>query len=79
MAASNPAARMMGTNVTEDSGSGGKFRVKGYETFPYWIDAYVDLSGAPMYAPPVQLSKTGSVDGIELVISLTYRAQPYHK
>ena len=76
----DPNDLMMGTNVMEvTADERGRFRVKGYETFPYWIDAYDTNSGAPMYAPPVQLSKTGSVEGIELVISLTYRAQPYHK
>lgn len=61
----------------------GKFRVKGYESFPYWIDSYVNLKseaqpgGITMWAPPVKLSTSGSVEGVELVISLSYRAQPY--
>ena len=71
---------MTETNVAEVIADvEGKFRVKGYESFPYWIDAYVgSKSEPPMFAPPVQLSTRGSVEGIELVISLTYRAQPYH-
>lgn len=74
------------TNVTEViANERGQFRVKGYESFPYWIDAYVDSRsetpprGSIMYAPPVKLSTNGSVEGVELVISLTYRSQPYHK
>jgi hypothetical protein len=76
----DPNDRMTETNVTEVIADlEGKFRVKGYESFPYWIDAYAgEKSGVPMYAPPVQLSTKGSVDGIELVLSLNYRAQPYH-
>jgi predicted SpoU family rRNA methylase len=76
----DPNDRMTETNVTEVIADGeGKFRVKGYESFPYWIDAYAgEKSGVPMYAPPVQLSTKGSVDGIELVLTLNYRAQPYH-
>lgn len=74
----DPNDRMTETNVAEVIADvEGKFRVKGYERFPYWIDAYVG-SEPPMFAPPVQLSTRGSVEGIELVISLTYRAQPYH-
>jgi hypothetical protein len=76
----DPNDRMMGTNVTEVvADAEGKFRVKGYESFPYWIDAYFESGGVPMFAPPVQLSTSGSVAGIELVISLNSRAQPYHK
>jgi hypothetical protein len=82
----DPNDRMIGTNVTQVIADvEGKFRVKGYETFPYWIDAYADgnsvpqSNGNPMFAPPVKLSTSGSVNGIELVISLNYRAQPYHK
>lgn len=75
----DPNDRMMGTNVTEViTDVEGRFRVKGYETFPYWIDAYFESGGVPMFAPPVQLSTSGSVAGVELVISLNYRAQPYH-
>lgn len=77
----DPNDRMTETNVTEViADEQGRFRVRGYETFPYWIDAYVDSSerGVPMYAPPVQLATSGSVEGIKLVIMLTYRAQPYH-
>ena len=76
----DPNDRMMGTNVTEViADAEGRFRLKGYESFPYWIDAYFELGGIPMFAPPVQLSTSGSVAGVELVISLNYRAQPYHK
>ena len=82
----DPNDRMIGTNVSEVTADElGRFRVKGYETFPYWIDAYIDSksapqpNGIPMFAPPVKLSTSGSVDGIELVISLNYRSQPYHK
>ena len=80
----DPNDRMMGTNVTEViADEQGRFRVKGYESFPYWIDAYVISKTQPrvleMFAPPVQLSTTGSVEGIELVITLNPRAQPYHK
>lgn len=80
----DPNDRMSNTNVTEViTGADGTFRVKGYETFPYWIDAYIDLKleterGSIQFAPPVKLSTTGSVEGIELVISLSYRSQPYH-
>lgn len=80
----DPNDRTMGTNVTEVvTDAQGKFRVKGYESFPYWIDAYIVSATQPrvieMYAPPVQLSTTGSVEGIELVILLNRRDQPYHK
>ena len=81
----DPNDRMTNTNVTEViADEHGRFRVKGYETFPYWIDAYVDLKseaqpqGFVQFAPPVKLSTSGSVEGIELVISLSYRSQPYH-
>lgn len=81
----DPNDRMMNTNVTEvTADEGGRFRVKGYESFPYWIDAYVDSrsgaqqSGSVLYAPPVKLSTSGSVENIELVISLSSRSQPYH-
>jgi hypothetical protein len=81
----DPNDRMMNTNVTEViADEHGRFRVKGYETFPYWIDAYIDLKseaqsqGSVKYAPPVKLSTSGSVEGVELVISLSYRSQPYH-
>ena len=79
----DPNDRMMGTNVTEViADAQGKFRVKGYESFPYWIDAYIISATQPrvieMYAPPVQLSTIGSVEGIELLISLDRRDQPYH-
>ena len=76
----DPNDRMTETNVMQViADEQGRFRVKGYESFPYWIDAYVDAqSGVPMYASPVQLATSGSIDGIQLVISLTYRAQPYH-
>lgn len=76
----DPNDRMMGTNVTEIvADDQGRFRVKGYESFPYWIEAYLEVGGVPMFAPPVQLSTSGSVGGVELVISLNYRAQPYHR
>ena len=76
----DPNDRMMGTNVTEVVADvEGKFRVKGYESFPYWIDAYTESGGVSMFAPPVQLSRSGSVAGIDLVISLSSRAQPYHE
>ena len=80
----DPNDRMMETNVTEViTDERGRFRVKGYETFPYWIDAYLQSEAQPnggfLYASPVRLSTIGSVEGVELVISLTYRAQPYHK
>lgn len=80
----DPNDRMTDTNVTQViAGADGTFRVKGYETFPYWIDAYIDLKleterGPIQYAAPVKLSTSGSVEGIELVISLSYRSQPYH-
>lgn len=70
----------METTVTEVvADEHGQFRLKGYESFPYWIDAYVDSSGSILYAPAVKLSTSGAVEGVELVISLTYRTQPYHK
>jgi hypothetical protein len=81
----DPNDRMMNTNVTEViADERGQFRVKGYETFPYWIDAYVDFisedrpGGRFQFAPPVKLSTSGSVESVELVISLSYRYQPYH-
>jgi SdrD B-like protein len=77
----DPNDRMTETNVAQVvADEQGRFRVRGYESFPYWIDAYVDTSerGIPMHAPPVQLATSGSVEGIKLVISLTYRSQPYH-
>lgn len=81
----DPNDRMMGTNVMEVTADDqGRFRLKGYESFPYWVDAYVitkldaQPQEIPMWAPPVQLATTGSVDNIELVASLTYRSQPYH-
>lgn len=81
----DPNDRMTETNVEQVIADGqGKFRVKGYESFPYWIDAYIDeksttQSATPMFAPPVKLPTSGSAEGIELVISLTYRSQPYHE
>jgi Tissue inhibitor of metalloproteinase len=81
----DPNDRMTETNVMEViADDQGRFRLKGYESFPYWLDAYVDSKsatqsrGVAMYAPPVQLSTSGSVAGIKLVISLSYRSQPYH-
>ena len=74
----DPNDRMTETNVMEvTADEQGRFRVKGYESFPYWIDAYVNTT-TTMWAPPVQLATSGSVESIELVISLTYRSQPYH-
>jgi hypothetical protein len=77
--------RLTYTNVGEViADAQGRFRVKGYESFPYWIDAYVVVTspteprGAPMYAAPVELSARGSVEGIELVISLNYRPAILH-
>jgi len=74
------------TNVAEViADERGRFRVKGYESFPYWLDAYVasrsetQPQGTIFYAPAVKLATSGSVAGVELVISLTYRTQPYHK
>lgn len=65
----DPNDRMTETNVTEViADEHGKFRVKGYESFPYWIDASVDSKSRAitMFAPPVQLATSGSVEGIEL-------------
>ena len=75
----DPNDRMMGTNVIEvTTDELGRFRVKGYETFPYWIDAYISR-GSEQWAPPVKLPASGGLDGIELVISSNSRSQPYHK
>ncbi len=75
----DPNDRMTQTNVTEViADEQGRFRVKGFETFPYWIDAWIDTKSNPRYAPPVKLPTSGSVDGLELIISLSSRAQPYH-
>src|SRR6185369_12163356 len=58
----DPNDRMMGTNVTEVvADAEGRFRVQGYESFPYWLDAYFQSGGVPMFASPVQLSTSGSV------------------
>lgn len=81
----DPNDLMMEPNVTRVfADEQGKFRVKGYETFPYWIEAYVDgksttQSVVPMFASPVKVPASGSAEGIELVISLTYRSQPYRE
>ena len=78
----DPNDRMTQTNVTEvEADAEGKFRIRGYETFPYWIDAYLKVvqpNENYLWAPPVSLATSGSVDGVKLTLSLNYRSQPYH-